>query len=148
MNKTCKTCTTVEQVLHVLLQLLVVAAIILSFKFYCNFYCMFYFTCDRCFSVLSKQAVGNLFIYQRAPCSLENLTISDASSDRNVTDRCCTSLPSWTYQTGVMTQQKPDHIFHLNPQNATWLGLLHWLQDCMVPTAWPKVRRVGPHVCK
>ena len=32
------------QVLHVLLQLLVVFAIILSFKFYY----MFYFTCDRC----------------------------------------------------------------------------------------------------
>jgi len=32
---------------YVLLQLLVVAAIILSFKFYCMFYCMFYFTCDR-----------------------------------------------------------------------------------------------------
>jgi len=42
---------TVVQVLqdlfYVLLQLLVVAAIILSFKFYCKFYCMFYFTCDR-----------------------------------------------------------------------------------------------------
>ena len=42
---------TVVQVLqdlfYVLLQLLVVAAIILSFKFYCKFHCMFYFTCDR-----------------------------------------------------------------------------------------------------
>jgi len=38
--------TTVVQVLYVLLQLLVVAAIILSFKFYC----MFYFTCDRSFT--------------------------------------------------------------------------------------------------
>jgi len=40
---------TVVQVLYVLLQLLVVAATILSFKFYCKFYCMFYFTCDRSF---------------------------------------------------------------------------------------------------
>ena len=42
---------TVVQVLrhlfYVLLQLLVVAAIILGFKFYCKFYCMFYITCDR-----------------------------------------------------------------------------------------------------
>ena len=41
---------TVVQVLqdlfYVLLQLLVVDAIILSFKFYCKFYCMFYFTCE------------------------------------------------------------------------------------------------------
>jgi len=36
---------------YVLLQLLVVAAIILSFKFYCKFYCMFYFTCDRSLNV-------------------------------------------------------------------------------------------------
>jgi len=45
------TATTVVQVsqdlFYVLLQLLVVAAIILSFKFYCKFYYMFYFTCDR-----------------------------------------------------------------------------------------------------
>ena len=45
---------TVVQVLQdlfcVLLQLLVVAAIILSFKFYRKFYCMFYFTCDRSLS--------------------------------------------------------------------------------------------------
>ena len=40
---------TVVQVLYVLLQLLVVAAIILSFKFYCKFHCVFYFTCDRSF---------------------------------------------------------------------------------------------------
>jgi len=31
---------------YVLLQLLVVAAIIVSFKFYCKFYCMFYCSCD------------------------------------------------------------------------------------------------------
>jgi len=47
---------TVVQVLqdffYVLLQLLVVAAIILSFKFYCKSYCMFYFTCDRSFREL------------------------------------------------------------------------------------------------
>jgi len=40
----------VVQVLHgffcVLLQLLVVAAIILSFMFYCKFYCKFYCRCD------------------------------------------------------------------------------------------------------
>jgi len=50
-NNTRNTCTTVVQVLqdlfYVLLQLLVVVAIILSFKFYCEFYCMFHFTCDR-----------------------------------------------------------------------------------------------------
>jgi len=42
---------TVVQVLqdlfYVPLQLLVVAAIILSFKFYYKFYCMFYFACNR-----------------------------------------------------------------------------------------------------
>jgi len=41
---------TVVQVLqdlfYVLLQLLIVSAIILSFKFYCKFYYMFYFTSD------------------------------------------------------------------------------------------------------
>jgi len=40
---------TVVQVLqdlfYVSLQLLVVAVIIVNFKFYCKFYCMFYFTC-------------------------------------------------------------------------------------------------------
>jgi len=41
------TAATVVQVLYVLLQLSVVAAVMLSFKFYCKFYCMFYFTCDR-----------------------------------------------------------------------------------------------------
>jgi len=46
---------TVVQVLHglfyVLLQLLiVVAAIILSFKFYCKFYCRFYCSCDPSFT--------------------------------------------------------------------------------------------------
>jgi len=34
-------------VVQVVQELLVVAAIILSFKFYCMFYCVFYFTCDR-----------------------------------------------------------------------------------------------------
>jgi len=47
---------TVVQVLqnlfYVLLHLLVVAAVILSFKFYCTFYCKFYFTCDRSLTTL------------------------------------------------------------------------------------------------
>jgi len=38
---------------HVLLQRLVVAAIILSFKSYCMFYRMFYFTCDCSFSLVA-----------------------------------------------------------------------------------------------
>ena len=50
---------TVVQVLqdlfYVLLQLLVVAAIILSFKFYCKLYCMFYFTCDCSFNAANKK---------------------------------------------------------------------------------------------
>ena len=45
----CNSCATVVQVLqhlfNVLLQLLVVAAIILSYKFYCKFYC----SCDPSF---------------------------------------------------------------------------------------------------
>ena len=48
------TAATVVQVLHglfyVLLQLLVVAAIILSFKFHCKFYGKFYCSCDSSFS--------------------------------------------------------------------------------------------------
>ena len=44
------TAATVVQVLqdlfYVLLQLLVVAAVILSFKFYCKLYCKFYCSCD------------------------------------------------------------------------------------------------------
>jgi len=53
---------TVSNVLHdlfyVLLQLLVVAVIILSFKFYCKFfYCMFYFTCDRSVGGVRVQSV-------------------------------------------------------------------------------------------
>jgi len=51
-NEGCNSYATVVQVLYVLLQLLVVAAIILSFKSCCKFYCMFYFTCDRSFSKL------------------------------------------------------------------------------------------------
>jgi len=35
-----------QDLFYVPLQLLVVAAVILSFKFYCKFYCMFYFTFD------------------------------------------------------------------------------------------------------
>ena len=50
-NEGCNSCAAVVQVLYVLLQLLVIAAIILSFKFYCKFYCMFYFTCDRSLKV-------------------------------------------------------------------------------------------------
>ena len=47
------TAAAVEQVpqdlFYVLLQLLVVAAIILSFKFYCMLYCKFYCSCDPSF---------------------------------------------------------------------------------------------------
>jgi len=61
-NEGCNSCTTVVQVLHglfyVLLQLLVVAAIILSFKFYFMFYCMFYFTCDRSFTWSNRLPSG------------------------------------------------------------------------------------------
>jgi len=52
---------TVVQVLqdlfYVLLQLLVVAAIILSFKFCCKFYSKFYFTCDRSFTVHNVRGI-------------------------------------------------------------------------------------------
>jgi len=48
-NEGCNSCVILVQVLHVLLQLFLVAAMILSFKFYCKFYCMFYFTCDPSF---------------------------------------------------------------------------------------------------
>ena len=48
---------TVVQVLHglfyVLLQLLVVAAVILRFNFYCKFYCKFHCSCDPSFIVLT-----------------------------------------------------------------------------------------------
>jgi len=54
---------TVVQVLHglfyVLLQLLVVAAIILCFKFYCKFYCRFYCSCDPSFTCMSVGALRN-----------------------------------------------------------------------------------------
>jgi len=53
---------TVVQVLqdlfYVLLQLFVVSAIILSFKFYCKFYCVFYFTCDRSFNGVCWYSAG------------------------------------------------------------------------------------------
>ena len=49
----------VLQVLHglfyVLLQLLVVAAIILSFKFYCKFYCKFCCSCDPSFRLVMQR---------------------------------------------------------------------------------------------
>jgi len=45
-NEGCNSCATVVQILqdlfYVLLPLFIVAAIILSFKFYCKFYCKFY----------------------------------------------------------------------------------------------------------
>ena len=54
----------------VLLQLLVVAAIILSFKFCCMFYCMFYFTCDRSFiegdSVKAAMRTSDLSVHGSA----------------------------------------------------------------------------------
>jgi len=49
-----------QDLFYVLLQLLVVAAIILSFKFYCMFYSMFYFTFDRSF-IPGRKRVPPLF---------------------------------------------------------------------------------------
>jgi len=49
---------TVVQVLYVLLQLLVMAAIS-GFKFYRKFYCMFCFTCDRSLSRTYSEEYGN-----------------------------------------------------------------------------------------
>jgi len=75
---------TVVQVLrdlfYVLLQLLVVAAIILSFKFYCTFYCMFYFTCDRSFTprILPPafEEDGRLRLGQYLPCTTSVVVMS------------------------------------------------------------------------
>jgi len=70
---------TVVQVLCVLLQLLVIAGIIVSFKFYCKFYCMFYFTCDRSLSSImgaqKKFCVAQYTEYskQYLPCLLTSV---------------------------------------------------------------------------
>jgi len=57
LNKMLMRAATVVQNLYVLLRLLVISAIILSFKFYCKFYCMFYFTYDRCFTQLPSRII-------------------------------------------------------------------------------------------
>jgi len=51
-----------QDLFYLLLQLLVVAAIMLSFKFYCKFYCMFYFTCDRSLTRYLEKAFDGFLI--------------------------------------------------------------------------------------
>jgi len=52
-NEGCKSCASLAGLVLSLIavQLLVVAAVILSFKFYRKFYCMFYCSCDPSISV-------------------------------------------------------------------------------------------------
>jgi len=78
---------TVVQVLHglfyVLLQLLVVAPIILSFKFYCKFYC----SCDPSLSQLVISGVGSLYV-----CDANLLSVSSGARFWRHLEHC--SIPS------------------------------------------------------
>ena len=90
----CNSCASLAGLVlqYVLLQLLVIAAVISSFKIYCKFYCKFYFTCElwslldsknrRCIDALHSDEDSLSFVV---------VTISSLPSDES----CMVKIPNY-----------------------------------------------------